>query len=187
MNAQTINKNKLFWPWQDEKEEVWLEEMSREGWHLQSVKLLCNYTFAKGEPEPYVYRLDYYLRDKSTYPEYLQIFQDAGWEYIGELSNWRYWRKRKVDGDTPEIFTDRESKIKKYQRLLGILAFFLVFLVFMGMNLVRGGWPWDADTPLLITAIYTIGVIAYAVLIPIYIVSVLKILDRIKQLKKPLY
>ena len=184
MNRQTINKNRWFWPWQDEKEEGWLEDMSRKGWHLQSVKLLGKYTFDKGEPAPYVYRLDYYLSEKSTFPEYLQIFQDAGWEYIGELSNWRYWRKRRVNGETTEIFTDRELKIKKYQRLLGILAFFLVFLVFMGMNLVRTGWPWDAETPWLITAIYSIGVVGYAVLIPLYIVAVLKILGRIKQLKK---
>jgi len=186
MNAHMINKNRLFWPWQDDKEEAWLEDMSREGWHLQAVKLLCTYTFVKGEPAPYVYRLDYYLGDKSTFPEYLKIFQDAGWEYLGELSNWRYSRKREVNGATPEIFTDRQSKIKKYQRLLGVLAFILVFLVFMGKNLVQRGWPWNADTPLLITLIYTIGMVGYAVLIPLYMVAVLKILGRIKQLKKPL-
>jgi hypothetical protein len=185
MNAQTIDKTRLFWPWQDEKEEAWLEKMSREGWHLHAVKLLCTYTFVMGEPAPYVYRLDYYRGEKSTFPEYLQIFQDAGWEYLGELSNWRYWRKRKVNGDSPEIFSDRQSKIKKYQRLLGVLAFFLIFLVLMGINLVQRGWPWDAGGPLLVTVLYTIGVIGYAVLIPIYMVAVLKILSRIKQLKKP--
>jgi len=186
MNAHTIKKNRLFWPWQDEYEEAWLEDMSREGWHLQAVKLLCNYTFVKGEPAPYVYRLDYYPGDKSAFLEYLQIFQDAGWEYLGELSNWRYWRKRKVNGDTPEIFTDQQSKIKKYQRLLGVLAFFLAFLVYMGINLVQRGWSWNANTPLFINLIYTIGVVGYAVLTPLYMVAVLKILGRIKQLKKPL-
>jgi hypothetical protein len=186
MNAQIIDKNRFFWPWQDEKEEEWLEDMAREGWHLQSVKLLCNYRFIKGEPAPYVYRLDYFLNEKSTFSEYQQIFQDAGWEYIGELSNWRYWRKRVVNGETPEIFTDRESKIKKYRRLLGILAFFLVFLVFMGMNLVQRGWPGKADASWLITALYIIGMAGYATLIPLYIVAVVKILGRIKRLKKAL-
>jgi len=67
-----------------------------------------------------------------------------------------------------------------------VLAFFLVFLVFMGINLVQRGWPWNADTPPIITFIYTIGMVGYAVLIPLYMVAVLKILNRIKQLKKPL-
>lgn len=74
MNAKTINKNRLFWPWQDEKEEAWLEEMSREGWHLQAVKLLCTYTFVMDEPAPYVYRLDYYQGDKSTFSTLLALF-----------------------------------------------------------------------------------------------------------------
>lgn len=186
MNAKTINKNRLFMPWQDDKEEAWLESMSREGWHLQSVKLLCKYAFVKGEPAPYVYRLDYFRNEKSTFPEYLLIFEDAGWEYIGELSNWRYWRKRIVNGDTPEIFTDPQSKIQKYQRLLVILVFFLVFLVYMGMILVRARWPLDSQVPWLIAALYTVGVVGYAILIPLYMVAVLKILGRIKQLKKPL-
>ena len=50
MSAATMKTNKWFWPWQDEKEETWLGEMSREGWHLRSVKLLCSYSFEKGEP-----------------------------------------------------------------------------------------------------------------------------------------
>lgn len=184
MNATTMKRNKWFWPWQDEKEEIWLGEMSREGWHLQSVRLLCCYTFEKGDPASYVYRLDFFLSEKSTFPEYLQIFQDAGWEYLGELSNWRYWRKLAAGSESPEIYTDRESKLKKYKRLLGFMAFFLFFLIFMGSNLFRNGLRFDMDTPGWITAIYTVAVGAYAVIIPVYLVIVIKILARMNQLKK---
>lgn len=186
MNEQTITKYRLFWPWQDEQEEAWLESMSREGWHLQSVRLLCSYTFARGEPTPYIYRLDYFQGYKSTFAEYRQIFEDAGWVYLGELSNWRYWRKQLVNGEKPEIFTDRESKIKKYQRLLGVLAFFMIILIVMGGNLSQRGMPADVETSWLTTFLYTTGSICYAVLIVLYIVAVLKILSRIRHLKQPI-
>lgn len=186
MSAQVINKNRWFWPWQDEKEEAWLEDMSREGWHLQSVKPLCKYTFVMGEPVPYVYRLDYYRDQQTRFQEYMQIFGDAGWEYVGELSNWRYWRKPQVNGEATEIYSDRESKIIKYRRLLICLAFFLVFLVFIGRTLVKTGWPWEAGISWLFTTIYTLGLIGYAILVPLYFVAVLKILNRIQKLKKSL-
>lgn len=186
MNPETMTKNRWFWPWQDEKEEAWLGEMSREGWHLQSVRLLCSYTFRKGQPTLYVYRLDYYRGQASSLTEYMQIFLDAGWEYLGELSNWRYWRKQDTGGEPAEIFTDRQSKIEKYRRLLGVLAFFLVFLVFMGLNLLQNWLPVTDGTPAWIVGIYSVGVIAYALIIPLYIVAVVKTVVRIHQLKNSL-
>jgi hypothetical protein len=183
MNTATIKKTRWFWPWQDEKEETWLEAMSQEGWHLVSVKLPCVYTYTRGEPRHFTYRLDYMPVDKTKEQEYGQIFQDAGWEYIGEMSNWRYWRKPVVEGETDEIFTDRESKLKKYRRMLGYMAFFLFFLTFIGINMFTRR-PW-AETGHIswIGAIYLVGVIIYAVIIPVYMVVVVQLLRRINQLK----
>ena len=114
MKAATIRKMRWFWPWQDYKEESWLEKMSQEGKHLKSVGLMGVYTFEIGEPARYAYRLDYLTSSNKDLPNYLQIFQDAGWEYVGEMVNWRYWRKRTEGGKLPEIFTDTPSRIKKY-------------------------------------------------------------------------
>jgi Protein of unknown function (DUF2812) len=184
MNEATLKQIKWFWPWQDEKEEAWLEKMSQNGWHLKSVKLPCVYSFEKGEPCQYSYRLDYINANKGKLQEYLQIFQDAGWEYLGEMSNWRYWRKLVATGEIPEIFTDRESKLMKYKRLLAYMGFFLAFLVFMGINMVLRR-PWiEPDNPIWISAIYLIAIFLYAVIIPIYIVVVVQMLRRINQLKK---
>jgi len=33
----TISKIKWFWAWQDEKEEAWLSNMARDGWHLKGL------------------------------------------------------------------------------------------------------------------------------------------------------
>ena len=173
---------KWFWPWQDEKEEAWLESMSAQGRHLTGVQLPCAYYFEQGEPRRCIYRLDYQLVERSKRSEYLQLFQDAGWEHLGEMSNWQYWRKPWAAGETGEIFTDQESKLKKYQRMLGYMAFFLVGLVFLGSNLVRG-IPWAGDIHWLIKAIYLAGVVCYAVIIPIYGVVVMQLIHRIRQLK----
>jgi hypothetical protein len=184
MDATSMKRTKWFWPWQDGKEEAWLEGMSQKGWHLKSVQLPCVYTFDKGEPYRNVYRLDYMLVKKDKLDEYLQIFQDAGWEYVGEMSNWRYWRKRVVNGETPEIFTDNESKIRKYQRMLGYMGFFLFFLIFMAINLFINRPAIDSEHGMVLNAIYQLPRLCYTVIIPIYIVVVVKLLQRINQLKQ---
>jgi hypothetical protein len=184
MDTNLLKKYKWFLPWQDEKEEAWLEEMSLTGWHLKSVQLPCVYFFCKGESSHNIYRLDYMLLNKSKLPEYLQVFQDAGWEYIGEMSNWQYWRKHVVSGEIPEIFTDNESKIKKYRRILAIMAFFLIFLTFMGTNLFMNKAWTEPGYLTLINGIYRFALLLYAVIIPIYVVVVVQLLRRINQLKK---
>ena len=186
MDTTTIKRLHWFWPWQDVKEEAWLESMAQDGWHLKKVGLPCVYIFSQGEPGHYTYRLDYMPADKAKWTEYMQIFQDAGWEYIGEMSNWRYWRKQVAEGETAEIFTDTESKIRKYRRMLGYMAFFLALLVYLGSQLffrpILANWE---DAPV-VSAIYMVGGILYAVVIPMYIVVVGQLLRRISQLKRML-
>jgi hypothetical protein len=70
------------------------------------------YTFEKGEPRNNFYRLDF-LSNYKDKENYLQLFEDAGWSHVGEYGSWQYFRKTALEGETPEIFTDNESKIKK--------------------------------------------------------------------------
>lgn len=160
----TMKQFHWFWAWDDEKEEAWLREMALKGWHFKSVSLPGNYTFEKGEPRDDFYRLDFFTDSKAK-ADYLQLFLDAGWDYMGEMNNWQYFRKTVLNGETPEIFSDNESKSKKYQRILLILLVFLpiyinsinlmsqrqgtfsliftflmfVFLVFYGTGIIRLG------------------------------------------------
>jgi len=116
-----VQKSKWFWLWQDDKQEAWLEEMSRQGLHLQAIKPFGRYVFGQGTPKDYSYRLDF---DKSSRKDsdYFQFIQDAGWERVAEVGGWQYWRKESGQGRTSEIFTDNESKIRKYERLILGLA-----------------------------------------------------------------
>jgi len=144
MAENTIRKFKWFWPWQDEQEEAWFRSMSQKGWHLFSVGLPCVYRFRAGEPRDYVYRLDYQTFPKKDKQEYQQLFRDSGWEYIGEMSAWQqYFRKEAREGETPEIFTDIESKVAKYKRVLAFLAFFVVILIVVSHNiLIDNPYSW---------------------------------------------
>lgn len=183
METQPLKKRKWFWPWQDEEEEAWLGEMALAGWHLSRVDLLGSYTFRYGEPNRVVYRLDYMPAKKGDFQDYLQMFQDAGWEYVGEMSNWRYWRKQAAAGEQIEIFTDAESKVRKYRRLLGFLGLLFVVLLMLGMNLfVNTGNAVERYSG--IGLFFRLIQAIYLVLYLVYIYVMVRLALRISQLKK---
>jgi hypothetical protein len=172
MEPQTTRTFRWFWAWQDRQQESWLESMSQEGWHLQSVGLLT-YTFERGEPQDYVYRLDY--RSDKDLQEYLEFVQGAGWQYIGKMSGWRYFRLPVEAGQTTELYTDPESKIAKYKRFIATLAavspaFMVVFLNHLDRYPI-----WFA----------TLFVTTFVSLTGLYAVTLVKLLGRINQLKHP--
>src|SRR4030065_2199891 len=55
-NRKTVIR--LYWAWNDNREERWLNRMAREGWHLTAPRGVF-YTFEKGEPADIVYRLGF--------------------------------------------------------------------------------------------------------------------------------
>lgn len=168
----TMKQFRWFWAWDDEKEEAWLSEMAQKGWHFQSVSLPGNYTFEYGEPRDDVYRLDYFpdFKDKS---DYLQLFIDAGWDYKGEMNGWQYFRKTAVNGEAPEIFSDAESKTKKYRRILLLLVAVLPLMLFNTTHIFR---QQDAFS-------FSLAFLMLSFLL-FFLYAVLKLLGRISQLKK---
>ena len=169
----TIRKIKWFWAWQDHKEEAWLEQMSKQGWHLSTVGFPSIYEFSQGEPRPYVYRLDFVTSHKMEHQEYLQLFEDSGWEHIGVMGGWQYFRKDPQPGDVSEIFTDNASKIQKYQRLVG-------FLVILFASLIPFFVIWN-NTPA--SHFKTTVQFLYAGLGALLGFALVKLLIRIKQLR----
>jgi hypothetical protein len=163
----TITKFKLFWAWEDDKEEAWLREMAQQGYHLFSVGLPGFYKFERGFAKDFVYRLDY-IRDRKDYASYLQLFNDSGWDHMGEMAGWQYFRKEAVNGDDLEIYSDNESKANKYQRVLLLLVIVL---------------------PLLINSVTSSGIpealkIIFFGFFLVYIYGFTKLLMRIRNLKK---
>ncbi|MFC2032893.1 DUF2812 domain-containing protein [Chloroflexota bacterium] len=175
MAENTIRKIKWFLPSQDEQEEAWLRSMSQKGWDLFSVGLPGIYRFRAGEPRDYVYRLDYQTHKKKDEQEYLQLFSDAGWEHLGQMSTWHYFRKEAKEGEAPEIFTDVESKVAKYKRRLIYLAFFAVILIaiFSRNILIDNPYSW-----------WFIIRILYLLVMAGLIYSIIKLLLRIRHLRR---
>jgi len=168
----TMKQFRWFWAWDDEKEEVWLREMALKGWHFKSVSLPGNYAFEQGEPRDDVYRLDYF-HDSKDKADYLQLFLDAGWDYMGEMNNWQYFRKTVLNGEAPEIFSDNESKSKKYQRILLFLVVFLPLYI-NAINLVNK----RQDT---FSLVFTIIMFVFLIF---YGIAIARLGMRINQLKK---
>jgi hypothetical protein len=173
MGKAKIRKFKWFWAWQDEAEETWLRDMSRQGWHLSSVGIPTIYDFVSGEPEDLVYRLDYQSNPRLGKEEYLQLFNDAGWEHIGEMSGWQYFRQKAQIGEQQEIYTDAESKIGKYQQALVFAGILMLPLLVALINLRNP--PYSAISMLRVFII---------LLFALYVFVVIKILLRINQLKR---
>jgi hypothetical protein len=135
MNNEIITKTKWFWTWQDEKEEAWLSEMANQGLHLADVPFPGSYHFRKGEPANYVYRLDYQSLRTKDKDSYLQLFADVGWENVGEMGGWVYFRYKVTNGEAPEIYSDLKSKIGKYQRVMLYLVIILPIMLLLMNNL----------------------------------------------------
>jgi hypothetical protein len=174
MQPKRINKFKWFRAWQDEQEEGWLSEMAANGYHLDSPVFPCIYRFEVGEPAEIVYRLDYPLIKNRDRASYLQLFEDAGWEHAGDLVGWVYFRRAVKQGEPLEIYSDAESKIQKYQRILTYLVIFLPILVVLRPDVETSYF--GSFGPIIFGA--------YIFLMLLWAFSIINLIRRINQLKK---
>lgn len=131
---------KLTASWNYKKEETWLNEMSKKGWHLTEPKHVL-FTFTEGEPDKYRYALEYLDVSGEGMQEYFAFLEETGIEIIGHTMNWAYYRKLN-DGKPFEIFSDDESKIKHWNRLryliLLIAGFETYFMITFWMQIING-------------------------------------------------
>jgi hypothetical protein len=172
MENMKFRKFKLFWAWQDREEEAWLRQMAQQGYHLSSLVFSTIYEFTRGVPSDMVYRLDYVDVRKKDLGDYMQLFQTAGWEYVDGGMGWYYFRKLADSEYSNEIYTDVESKIQKYQRMLSYLIIFPIIL----------GW-------FAVTQIFkenSIGVLNYLIILimVVWIYIIGSIINRIWQLNR---
>ena len=102
---------KVFWVWEFEKEERWLNIMAQSGWVLEKVGF-CVYHFAACTPGEYTVRLEMRNHDDA----YISFMQETGAEYIGRMAQWIYFRKNAADGEF-DIFSDVDSKIEHLDKI----------------------------------------------------------------------
>ena len=126
--------HKLFWAWQFEEEEKWLNEMSLEGWVLTDVGF-CRYEFEPCEKGEYQYKLEYLAnspKDKHSI-KYISFIEETGAEYVGNYLKWVYFRKKVAAGEVFDIYSDRTSKIKYFERIASVLGGFAIANLIIGV------------------------------------------------------
>lgn len=137
--------HKLFFAWNFDEEEKWLNDMSQKGWHLVSVSF-CRYEFEQGEPGEYTIRLEMIddMPSSSKGKDYLTFLEEIGVEYIGSVSRWIYVRKKTSD-EKFELFSDNKSRIKHLNGILTLLLIATIPNLYFGIyNCSR--WLFDGST-----------------------------------------
>lgn len=124
---------KFFTIFNYEDEERWLNEKSANGEHLTDVGF-CRYVFEEGEHGKYIYRLEMLERSPSHYRsvEYLRFLEETGVEHIASFLKWVYLRKKASDGPF-DIYSDIDSKIKHYQRIINLADMLIILQLICGI------------------------------------------------------
>ncbi len=145
--------HKLFWAWEYEKEEEWLNHMETLGLSLVSVGW-CRYVFEQSQAESYSYRLEL-LENHPTHLEsehYITFMEGTGAQYLGNVMRWAYFRKEKRLG-TFEVFSDYTSRIKHLNRILTLLGTLSLAELAIGMSNVVMGYTLNAPVNAVLGAV----------------------------------
>ena len=125
--------HKVFWAWNFDKEEKWLNEMAAKGLCLISVGLF-RYDFEDCEPGEYQIRMQL-LKNLPGNPEsrkYIEFLESTNIEHIGSIAPWVYFRKKTADGKF-ELFSDIESRIKHLTLIINTILFLAVLNLLSGI------------------------------------------------------
>ena len=123
---------KLFWAWQFEDEEKWLNQMAQDGWALCDVGF-CRYTFEQCEKGEYTFKLEL-LANHTGHSEsvkYIDFITDTGAEYIGNVLRWVYFRQKTASGSF-ELLSTRATRIKFFERVCGLFSGLAIANLFIG-------------------------------------------------------
>lgn len=119
-----------------EKEQEWLRGYHKNGWKLVNATLPGVYTFEKCEPEDVIYQLDFNQEGRAEQDEYVQMFQDCGWEYITDMAGYSYFRKpvAEMNEASEEIFCDDSSRMDMIERvfkgkMMPLIAIFFAIIL----------------------------------------------------------
>lgn len=155
-----------------EKEAEYLSRKQKEGWKFKRVTFPGIYTFERCEPEDTVYQLDYNPDSVKHQNEYIQMFQDCGWEYVLDFNGYSYFRKSKSQMQQDEkIFCDdasREDLVKRIFRgkVVPLFVIFIGLIIQLSMT-ISGRTTWDRRIT-----------IAFEILIVLYLIVFVQFLTK---------
>jgi hypothetical protein len=186
LGKNTVTRFKWWWAWNYEEHEQWLTNMSQLGYKMVRSRLGVFYTFEAGNFEEYVYKIDYKrLSGKKLY-DYIQLFNDCGWEYVDSFVGWHYFRKKDNSIGLPELYTDSESKSQMFKQLLGtmvaLLVIYIPILIFFIYALIDGKISPGRNNETIGIFILDIAIYTFDTLFFAYVFK--KLMTKYKKLKK---
>ena len=189
--SRTKKEFKYFTIAQYEQEQDYLSEMHRNGWKLVKITYPGFYFFEECEPEDVVYQLDFNAEGIADKTEYIQIFEDGGWEHLFEFVGYSYFRKkREGEQEDDSIFTDMASRVDMMKRvfkgrIFPLLAFFAGIIVpQLALNLNRNDGRLSPLIVILYFVVFYIYVFAFSVFGYQFYQYELKVLERPEQMNK---
>ena len=124
-----------------EREQKWLNAMSRSGWNFVRTNGFV-YTFEKGTPGEYIYKID--LPNESMtdveVDAYYKFMEECGIEVVSSFKFWRYLRKKSTDGPFDSVNNTMAQLTmvnKAYGMATKTLCFFIVIfaLIILALNI----------------------------------------------------
>lgn len=118
-----------------EKEADYLRNRHKVGWKFKNVIFPGIYSFEKCNPKDVVYQLDYNPEGIKNQEEYVQMFEDCGWEYLLNFAGYTYFRKPAALMKKEEnIFCDDLSRLDLLSRIfrgriIPLIVIFVCLLV----------------------------------------------------------
>ena len=132
--------HKLFWVWELEKEQAWINEMASHGYSLEHAGRFCNFEFDETEPDKYIYKC-IFIKGTANSEENIKFFrflEEMGIKVVCYIhypgTCWVYTRALKKDyPDGIELFSDIDSKITYKKVSAGYMIFVIAITLFAGL------------------------------------------------------
>jgi hypothetical protein len=168
-----MKKFKLFFIWQDGKEEAWLHDLSEKGLRLDSVGFPFTYHFSAIPLNKYAYQLTALNDAGMSFDTFKEIFLKSGWEHIGRMNGWHYFRKEVSGEGEPVLEWGSKTKADRYQKfmmlLVGLLPFLLIIFPAFGKRFAP--------------PLFDVLRIAYFIFLALYTTITFKVYQRVNQLR----
>lgn len=169
-----MKRHKLFFIWQDDKEEAWLKELSFKGLNLNSINFPFTYHFSEEPSKKYLYHLNTPKDPGTSLETFIKPFQESGWEHIGQMNGWHYFRKE-VSGETePALEWGNKTKADRYQKLMMFLVGLLPFLLII----------FPAAGKRFVPPLFDVLKIGYFIFLALYTLTTFKVYRRVNQLRE---
>ncbi|MDR2606590.1 MAG: DUF2812 domain-containing protein [Oscillospiraceae bacterium] len=97
-----------------------MERYALDGWTVDKLHRYNSLFITLRKTEPKKYR---YVFDLNIHPttDYHRIYEQFGWEFVGQMSSCFIWRKEYAD-IRPESFTDSDSLVRRNMRVRNAVA-----------------------------------------------------------------